>query len=92
MFISMSGGFLMAFQLIRHNPLNGIELVSPGRWRMIHTNAIAYGFLANASLGVLHWAVPRLSLHPMASKPLSYFYFCSLAGGGPGHCSGFTAW
>ena len=32
---------------------------------MIHTNAIAYGFLANAFLGMLHWAVPRLTLRPV---------------------------
>ena len=42
---------------------------------MVHTNAIAYGFLANAFLGALHWAVPRLSLHPVASRKLSYFIF-----------------
>jgi cytochrome c oxidase cbb3-type subunit 1 len=75
MFVSMLGGFLMGFQLIRHNPLRGIELFSPGRWRMIHTNAIAYGFLANAFLGALHWAVPRLTLRPLADRRLSYFIF-----------------
>ena len=57
----------MALQLVRLNPLNGIELLSPGRWRMIHTNAIAYGFIANAFLGMLHWVVPRLTLHPACS-------------------------
>src|SRR6187431_2694693 len=65
--ISMLGGLLVAFQLIRGNPLNGIELFSPGRWRMVHTNAVAYGFLANAFLGALHWAVPRLTLHKVGS-------------------------
>ena len=73
--ISMLGGFLMAFQLVDHNPLRGIELLSPGRWRMIHTNAIAYGFLANAFLGALHWVVPRLTLRPVAGRKLSYFIF-----------------
>src|SRR5947209_2346695 len=71
--ISMLAGLLMAFQLVRENPLNGIELLSPGRWRMVHTNAIAYGFLANAFLGTLHWAVPRLTFHKVASRALSYF-------------------
>ncbi len=61
MFVSMLGGLLMAPQLATHQPLQGIELFSPGRWRMIHTNAIAYGFIANAFLGILHWAVPRLT-------------------------------
>ena len=48
LFISLLGGLLMALQLVHWNPHDGIEYLSPGRWRMIHTNAIAYGFLANA--------------------------------------------
>ncbi|MCA9219495.1 MAG: cytochrome oxidase, partial [Planctomycetales bacterium] len=44
MTISMTAGILMALQLVHWNPLNGVELFSPGRWRMIHTNAVAYGF------------------------------------------------
>ncbi len=75
LFISMAGGFLMAFQLIRHNPLQGIELFSPGRWRMLHTNAIAYGFLANAFLGMLHWVIPRLTLRPVLDRRLSLLIF-----------------
>jgi cytochrome c oxidase cbb3-type subunit 1 len=31
--------------------------------------------LANAFLGALHWAIPRLTLRPVASKALSYFIF-----------------
>ena len=68
MFVSMLGGLLMGMQLTRMNPLKGVELFSPGRWRMIHTNAIAYGFIANAFLGILHWAVPRLTLRPVLSR------------------------
>jgi cytochrome c oxidase cbb3-type subunit 1 len=75
LFISMAGGLLMALQLVHWNALNGIEYLSPGRWRMIHTNAIAYGFLANCFLGALHWAIPRLTLRPVLSRPLSYFIF-----------------
>jgi cytochrome c oxidase cbb3-type subunit 1 len=72
---SMLAGILMALQLVNWNPLNGVELLSAGRWRMVHTNAVAYGFLANAFLGALHWVVPRLTLHPVASRKLSYFIF-----------------
>jgi len=71
--LSMLAGLLMAMQLIRHNPLNGFELMSPGRWRMVHTNVIAYGFLANAFLGALHWSVPRLMLRPVLDWRLSWF-------------------
>lgn len=73
--ISMLAGLLVALQLVHWNPFKGTELLSPGRWRMIHTNAIAYGFLANAFLGTLHWAVPRLTFHTVFSKPLSWFIF-----------------
>jgi cytochrome c oxidase cbb3-type subunit 1 len=75
MFISMAGGMLMALQLVHWNTLQGIEWLSPGRWRMIHTNAIAFGFIANCFLGALHWAIPRLTLRPVLSRPLSYFIF-----------------
>jgi cytochrome c oxidase cbb3-type subunit 1 len=77
MLVSMIGGLLMGLQLQRHYPFRGIELLSPGRWRMIHTNAIAYGFLANAFLGMLHWAVPRLTLRPVYSRWLSYAIFAA---------------
>lgn len=77
LFTSMLGGLLMAFQLIRSNPLAGIEYFSPGRWRMLHTNLVAYGFLANAFLGVLHWSIPRLTMRPLLSKQLSYFIFAA---------------
>lgn len=73
--VSMLGGIIMALQLVHWNPHQGVEFLSPGRWRMVHTNAVAYGFLANAFLGALHWAVPRLTLHPVASRKLSYFIF-----------------
>lgn len=75
MLVSMLAGILVALQLIRHNPLQGIELLSPGRWRMVHTNAIAYGFLGNAFLGLLHWAIPRLTFRPVLNKRLSWFIF-----------------
>ena len=66
--VSMLAGILMALQLVHWNPLKGVELFSPGRWRMIHTNAIAYGFLANAFLGAINWAIPRMTFQPVASR------------------------
>lgn len=75
LFISMAGGLLMALQLVGWNAMQGVEWLSPGRWRMVHTNAIAYGFLANAFLGALHWAIPRLTLQPVLNRALSYFIF-----------------
>lgn len=77
MAVSLAGGLLMALQLLNHNPLRGIEIFSPGRWRMVHTNAIAYGFIANAFLGALHWAIPRLTLRPVLNNGLSWFIFAA---------------
>ena len=74
---SMLAGLLVSLQLIRHNPFAGIELFSPGRWRMVHTNAVAYGFLANGFLGCLHWAIPRLTLQPVLDRRLSWFIFAA---------------
>ncbi len=75
LFISMLAGMLMALQLVHWNPLQGFELLSAGRWRMVHTNAIAYGFLADAFLGALHWAIPRLTLRQVLDRRLSWFIF-----------------
>ena len=71
--IAMLAGFFFSLQLLQSYPFPAIEIFSPGRWRMVHTNGVAYGFIANAFLGGLHWAVPRLTLRPVLSKPLSWF-------------------
>ena len=47
---------------------------------MVHTNAIAYGFLANGFLGMLHWAIPRLTLQPVLEQPLVVVHLRRLAG------------
>ena len=51
LFISMLGGILMALQLVHWNVLQGIEHLSPGRWRMIHTNALVVWLLLGLPLG-----------------------------------------
>ncbi len=75
MLVAMFAGFLFSMQFMQMYPSTGIELLSPGRWRMVHTQGVAYGFLANAFLGALHWAVPRLALRPVLSNKLSWFIF-----------------
>src|SRR5262245_17732417 len=73
--IAMLAGFAFSLQFLQHYPFEGIEWLSPGRWRMIHTNGIAYGFLANAFLAGVHWSIPRLILRPVYSRKLSWFIF-----------------
>ncbi len=73
--IAMLAGFLFSLQFVGLYPFQGVELFSPGRWRLVHTNGVAYGFLANAFLGSLHWAIPRLTMRRVASEKLSWFIF-----------------
>lgn len=70
--ISLLAGLFYSLQLLQHWPLPRIELLSPGRIRLIHTNLIAFGFLTNAFLGMLYWTVPRLTGQRVASKALGY--------------------
>ena len=48
---SLLGGLAYAFQFNNLYPFPGIEWLSPGRVRMVHTNMAAYGFIANAFIG-----------------------------------------
>ncbi|MHC5109986.1 MAG: cbb3-type cytochrome c oxidase subunit I [Planctomycetota bacterium] len=73
--IAMLAGMLFSLQFMQMYPFPETELFSPGRWRFVHTNGVAYGFIANAFLGALHWSVPRLTLRPVLNKRLSWFIF-----------------
>ncbi len=73
--VALLAGFLVSLQFLQRYPLPGLEIFSPGRWRMVHTNGVAYGFLANAFLSGLYWAVPRLTLRPVFNRKLSWFIF-----------------
>jgi cytochrome c oxidase cbb3-type subunit 1 len=74
-FTSIFGGMLYALQLSRMYPFPGVEILSPGRVRMIHTNAIAYGFLFNGFIAALLWIVPRLTGHRVLSTKLTWLVF-----------------
>ncbi len=73
--IAIFAGMFYALQLSRLYPFPGVELLSPGRVRMLHTNAIAYGFLFNLFMGILYWTVPRLTGYPLLSSKLSRVIF-----------------
>ena len=75
--MAMPAGMLFSLQLLQAYPFPGIELFSPGRWRMVHTNTIIYGFIANAFLAVLHWSIPRLTARSVLSVKLSWFIFAA---------------
>jgi cytochrome c oxidase cbb3-type subunit 1 len=78
--VAMLAGLLFSFQFLQHYPFPNISWLSPGRWRLVHTQGVAYGFIANIFLGMLHWAVPRLTSRPVYSRGMSWFIFFAWQG------------
>jgi len=74
-FASIFAGMFYALQFSRIYPFPGVEILSPGRVRMIHTNGVAYGFLLNGFFAMLHWVIPRLTGTPVLHKKLSQVVF-----------------
>jgi len=74
-FLALLAGLVFSTQFLRNYLFPGIELLSPGRVRMIHTNMAAYGFLANLFFGGLYWAVPRLTGERVWKRSVSIFLF-----------------
>jgi len=77
LFLSLTGGVLYAFQLLQLWFLPEVSVFSPGRIRFLHTNLVAYGFIANAFIGLLHYVVPRLTRVPVFNPKLSWVIFWS---------------
>lgn len=73
--VAITAGLLYSLQFVGKYPLPGIEFFSPGRIRMLHTNAIAYGWLLNGLFAGMYWAVPRVSGYPVLSRHLSWLIF-----------------
>ncbi len=74
-FVSIFAGMFYALQFSRLYPFPGVELLSPGRVRMLHTNAVAFGFLLNCFMAAMYWIIPRLTGHRVLSKQLSWIIF-----------------
>ena len=75
MVTSMTAGFLISLNFLGEYPFEGIRWLSFGRLRLLHTNEIAYGFLVNAFVGALYYAIPRLTGRRVASHGLGWLIF-----------------
>jgi cytochrome c oxidase cbb3-type subunit 1 len=73
-------GAFYGLQLDKLYPFPGVELASPGRVRMLHTNAVAYGFLINAFIAAMYWIIPRLTGQRVLSRKLSRVIFFAWQG------------
>src|SRR3954471_8855761 len=73
--VALLAGLLYSLQFLGCYPFPGVELLSPGRIRLIHTNGVAYAFLFNMFIGGLNWTIPRLTGEPTASRRLGWVIF-----------------
>ncbi|MFQ5478729.1 MAG: cbb3-type cytochrome c oxidase subunit I [Candidatus Binatia bacterium] len=73
--VVLLAGLLYGLQLQQLYPFPGVELLSPGRVRMVHTNGAAFGFLVNCFAACLYWVIPRLTGQPVFSRRLSWVVF-----------------
>lgn len=73
--LGLLAGFLYSLQFLQKYPFPGLELLSPGRIRIVHTSTVAYGFIVNAFLGAINWAIPRLTGNKTLSSKLGWFIF-----------------
>ena len=72
---AMLSGFLFSLQFLHLYPFEGFEYLAAGRLRLLHTNEIAYGFLVNAFIGALYYAIPRMTGRPVKSSMLGWLIF-----------------
>ena len=79
--LSILAGLLYSLQFLGNYPFPGIELLSPGRVRMLHTNGAAYGWLLNGLLAGTYWTVPRVSGYPVLNRRLSWLIFWAIQAG-----------
>lgn len=70
--LGMLVGMFYSLQFLQVYPFAGMELLSPGRWRIVHTNVVTLGLVGNACLAALHALVPRLTNRPLPAPRCSW--------------------
>ncbi len=76
-FIAVLAGLTYSLQFLDLYPFKGVALMSPGRVRMVHTQAVAYAWLANVFFGIIYYMIPKLTNRRILSEKLGWvvFYF-----------------
>ncbi len=59
--IAVLAGMTFSMQFLNLYPFEKVEFLSPGRVRMVHTQAVAYAWIANAFFGVVYYVIPKLT-------------------------------
>lgn len=74
-FVTLLSGLSYSLQFLQKYPFPGVEILSPGRVRMVHTMSIAYGWLANGLFAILYYIVPKLTGFRVLNQNLSTLIF-----------------
>lgn len=68
-------GMTYSMQFLNLYPFEKIQLLSPGRVRMVHTQAVAYAWLANGFFGIIYYVIPKLTGFRIWSEKFGVFLF-----------------
>lgn len=68
-------GLTYSLQFIDLYPFPKFEFLSPARVRMVHTQSVAYAWLANVFFGIMMYYVPKLTRKPILSIKFGWFCF-----------------
>jgi len=74
-FVAILAGLSFSLQFLQKYPFPGVEFLSPGRIRMVHTQGVAYGWLANGLFAVIYYIIPKLTGQKVLSQFLSRLIF-----------------
>ena len=73
--IVVLAGLAYSLQFIDLFPFERVEFLSPGRIRMVHTQGVAYAWMANIFFSLIMYIVPKLTQKPILSVKLGWFIF-----------------
>ncbi len=74
-FIAVLAGLTYSLQFLDLYPFKGIEWFSPGRVRMVHTQSVAYAWLANIFFGIVYYIIPKLTERRVLSEKFGWWIF-----------------
>ncbi|MEZ4751813.1 MAG: cbb3-type cytochrome c oxidase subunit I [Bdellovibrionota bacterium] len=74
-FLAILAGLTYSLQFLQKYPFPGVSFLSPGRVRMVHTQTVAYAWLANGMFAALYYIIPKLTGFQVLSRSFSRVLF-----------------
>jgi len=68
----MLAGLTVALQFSGWYPFEGISWLQPARVRMVHTQTVAYAWIATSFMGILYYVIPKLTGKRVLSSKLGW--------------------